>query len=309
MHGCVTTLAGGVKCWRDHDQIKELGELGDGLIKHTPLKLVNVKGLEAGVKSVVAGASFSCALTATGGVKCWGSNVLGQLGDGTFTNRTEPVDVSGLSSGVVGLYNGPGSTCASLESGEVKCWGLNDFGLLGNGANINKNTPVLVTSLKQKIESMAVGAAHSCALTTAKKVYCWGRNNAGQLGNGYEGPKLDAQEVKDIPENVISISTFNTETCALTDQGTVKCWGNDFRFPNDANKDTFHRAHAAVVKDFSGVKELSVGLRHNCAITTVGGVKCWGDFTRGQLGDGTYANTNSNGPGIWRKGPVDVILK
>ena len=128
----------------------------------------------------------ACALTTAGGVKCWGNNLFGQLGNGTTTfSSPVPVDVSGLAGGVTAIDSGFGHTCAVMSNRGVKCWGGNAYGQLGAGKAVTaQRTPVDIAGLGSAISAIAAGSHHTCALTTAGRVKCWGHGRDSELGNG-----------------------------------------------------------------------------------------------------------------------------
>src|SRR5689334_3998245 len=135
-------------------------------------------------KRLSAGWNHACALLDDGTVQCWGDNIWGQLGDGTFTTRIAPVAVSNLNS-VVSIAVGRQHSCAILGSqGTVRCWGRNDGGQLGNGTSSQSiNQPVFVTGLANVV-ALTAGDLHTCAVRVDGTVWCWGDNLEGQLGNG-----------------------------------------------------------------------------------------------------------------------------
>jgi hypothetical protein len=178
VYTCALTAVGGIKCWG----FNIYGQLGDGTTTSPRLTPVDVTGLASGVAALAAGPDHACALTAAGGVKCWGRNDFGQLGDGTTSSRLTPVDVSGLGSGVAAIAAGLFHTCALTTGGGIKCWGDNGSGQLGDGTTTTHLTPVDVSGLGSRVAVIAVGANHTCAVTAGGGVKCWGDNDAGQLG-------------------------------------------------------------------------------------------------------------------------------
>src|SRR5206468_627596 len=142
------TKVGGVECWGSNFA----GALGDGTSNNSSTP-VDVVGLSSGVTAVAVGDAHSCALTATGRVKCWGDNGAGQVGGGTATVRSTPVDVAGLSSGVTAIAAGGDHTCARTSGGAVKCWGSDFRGELGDGtaAFATHASPVDVAGLSSGV--------------------------------------------------------------------------------------------------------------------------------------------------------------
>jgi alpha-tubulin suppressor-like RCC1 family protein len=244
----------------------------------------------SGITAIEAGVNHTCAVTAAGGAKCWGENNFGELGDGTTTNRPLPGDVSGLTSGVADIAGGDNHTCALTLAGGAKCWGRNNVGQLGDFTLLDRDEPVDVQNLTSGVVAIATGDSHSCALTTAGGVKCWGENNVGQLGDGGTANHTIPVNVVGLSSGVVAIATGGAHTCAITTAGALKCWGfNGFGEVGDATT-TNRTAPANVSGMASGVAAVSLGSLHSCALTSGGGVKCWGYNAFGQLG-ATSSNT------------------
>ncbi len=222
-HTCVLTAAGGVKCWGSNRD----GQLGDGTTDARS-KPVSVTGLDHGVAAIAAGWRHTCALTAAGGVKCWGNNKDGQVGDGTAVNRSAPVEVSGLSSGVTLLAAGGRHTCAGV-AGTVKCWGHNERGQLGDGSTADKATPVPVVGLAD-ISTLSAGWQHTCGLATGGGVKCWGNNEKGQTATGGDFVRLSPTAIMASPEKApmaVGLAAGGQHTCILTADNVVQCRGDN----------------------------------------------------------------------------------
>ena len=131
------------------------GQLGDTTTSDRD-EPVNVFWLASTPSAVSAGGNHSCALNTDGGVKCWGQNAYGQLGDNSTTQRTAPVNVSGLANGVASISAGWSNNCAMMSGGGVKCWGYNGDGQLGDGTTTNRDEPVDVLAPRLIYRSAAI---------------------------------------------------------------------------------------------------------------------------------------------------------
>ena len=268
-----------------------------------------------------SGGYHTCALTSLGGVKCWGSGGNGRLGNKSTTDQTTPVDVHSSSvdstplSGVVQLSAGSSHTCALTSLGGVKCWGYGASGQVGNKSTTDQTTPVDVHSSSvdstplSGVVQLSAGYSHTCALTSLGGVKCWGYGDYGRLGNKSTTDQTTPVDVHSSSgdstplSGVVQLSAGSSHTCALTSLGGVKCWGRG-DYGQVGNKSTTSQTTPVDVHSssgdstpLSGVVQLSAGSSHTCALTSLGGVKCWGRGDYGQVGNKSTTSQTT---------PVDV---
>lgn len=320
-HTCVLMTTGDVQCWGRNTS----GQVGDGTIIQRRLTPINVVGLAPDIEAISAGSSHTCALATSGSVQCWGSNLSGQLGNGTFSNSALPTVVVSLSTPAIRIAAGGLHTCALLETGTVACWGRNEYGQLGDGTSgdgddltrdNNSPFPVSVIDLTGAIE-IAAGGNHTCALLASGEMKCWGANASGELGDGtggFDGLPLRfsalpvevcqsydpiAEECTEVLREGRAITAGSGHTCALLFSSEVRCWGANFD-GQVGDGTTIERPTPAVVcqtydqdaqqceEPLSSISSVSAGSAHTCALAEAGAARCWGDndLDYGQLGDG-----------------------
>jgi len=217
-------------------------------------------------------------------------NATGESAESREVSAT-PVPNTGVSPMGSTISAGTYHSCARLDNGTVRCWGLNFWGLLGNGNNTASTIPVEVSGITTAT-AISVGLGHSCALLGNGTVQCWGFNGSGELGDG-------STTVSNIPVEVsglttaTAISSGNSSSCARLENGTVQCWGLNSS-GQLGNGTTITSLTPVEVSGLTTVTAVSSGSAHSCARLENGTVQCWGLNNTGQLGDGT--NTTSLTP-------------
>ena len=231
----------------------------------------------------------SCALIDDGTVWCWGTNGIGQVGDGTNVERSSPVQVVGLTD-AVDISVGMAHSCAVRADGSAGCWGYNFWGQLGDGTTDDALAPVEVREVDDIVQ-IAAAAYHTCALDGGGEVSCWGDNRSGQLGIPADGSThTDPVTVDGLPP-VVDLAAGYTHTCAIDETGGVWCWGDNV-LGMLGNGEDHTSSHVPVqVVGLDDATAIDGGFWHTCAARADGTAWCWGSNTtvtgqlNGQLGN------------------------
>ncbi len=308
----VLSSDGKIYMWGENN----IGQLGNNSTKDSPFPVaVDTTGVLSGKKiiAIAAGGDFSLALDSKGKIYTWGKAV--GLGNGSTpgTYSTVPVcvDTNGALKGkkIVAIAAGKDMALALSADGLIYSWGRNDYGQLGNNSSAKYSTvPVMVDTsgaLKgKKIIAIAAGFYHGMALTSYGKVYTWGNNQNGQLGNNSNTNSKVPVAVKMSGKNVIAITAGGSFSLALATNGRIYSWGanNVGQLGNSGKESNI----PVSVKYYSGVLEgkhivdIASGTDFSLALSCKGDVYSWGGNTDGQLGNNTIY-------GFYSKSPVKVL--
>jgi cysteine-rich repeat protein len=313
-HTCIVTRAGQLKCWGSDlwamgYDIPGERALGDD----ETLDTVGYVALDTPVRQVLPRYDHTCVLLETGAVRCWGDNGYGYLGyghdDRVFVSEAGDLDIGG---NAVQLAGGYWHTCALLDTGAVRCWGLNYKGQLGYGhlqTIGDDETPASAgdVPLGGRAVQLASGFEHVCALLDTGDVKCWGSAFTedddepdgvpwGALGYGNmedigDDETPDAVGPVPLGGRAVQIQAGAHSTCALLDTGGVRCWGYQYELLSYGALETVGDDETpAAVGDVSlggrAVQIASHGNTHRCALLDTGAIRCWGRGQDGQLGLG-----------------------
>jgi len=310
-HACAQMEDATVKCWGANS----FGQLGNGTNSNTitPVAVQGITGLtdDSKVVSLDLGEHHACAVMRDGSVQCWGSNSEGQLGDGTRVNKSVPTAVSGIDHSspaktAVSISASKTHTCAVMGDGSLLCWGLNDYGQLGDNSTTRRLTPAVVSgidgsSATATAVSVSAGESVTCALMANGTARCWGYNAYKWLGDGtWDNRRVPVAQSGGFDgstddSTAVSVSAGNEwRACILMVSGAAKCWGsNGFGgLGIGSSDDSLHTEVAGVVNGITGATAASTAISvssdadlHGCAALAVGTVKCWGRGAGGQLGN------------------------
>jgi alpha-tubulin suppressor-like RCC1 family protein len=285
-HSLAVTSDGTVWAWGTNNN----GQLGDGttIDRSAPVRVNGLTNVPGGVKAVAAGLQYSVALKNDGTVWAWGTNDVGQLGDGTTTNRTAPVQVSGLS-GVTALVAGTGHALALKNDGSVWAWGANNMGQLGDSTTTDRSTPVQVTGGMANVRALAAGLVHSLAAKNDGTVWAWGGNEAGQLGDGTITNHSTPIQVGGGLTGVVSLAAGSYHSLAVKNDGTVWAWGSNGLGQLGDGTTTNHSLPIQVSGGMTATREVAAGDQYSLALKSDGSVWAWGSNQQGELGNGCLA--------------------
>jgi alpha-tubulin suppressor-like RCC1 family protein len=281
------------------------GILGDGTTTNrlTPVQvqgLSNIISITSGINfgdEVVSGLGLchTVALRYDGSVWAWGNNIFGQLGDGTGTSHSIPIQVQEINN-IVAISAGSGHTVALSNNGSVWAWGDNRYGQLGNGSTIPRSTPTPVgnpinASMLGGVISVSAGGSSTIALQNSSYVSAWGANDSGQLGDTTTTDQLSPVQVATWLNalEVIAIASGSNYSVALHYDGTVWAWGNN-SVGTLGDGTLVNQSSPVQVRGLNNITAISAGYNHTVVIRSDGTVWAWGANDAGQLGDGTTAN-------------------
>jgi alpha-tubulin suppressor-like RCC1 family protein len=283
-HTCVLYADRSIRCTGQNNQ----GEVGDGgYLNVFEPAIVNGAINPASLRT---GMEHTCTLVGDGTMQCWGSNYTGQLGDGTMGGFAVAPQVVHNVAGAIKHVPGGWFTCAILSDHTVQCWGRNQDGQIGNGdATTDVSLPVPVQGLGA-VADLSAGGYHTCALMSDATARCWGRNVRGQVGDGTTNSPATQPTVVSGLANARSLSLGGYHSCALLQNGTVQCWGENANgqagVPGVALATT-----PVTVNGITNAVAVYTGFLHSCAVLADGTVWCWGQNAFGQLGNGTTTDS------------------
>ena len=247
-------------------------------------------------ESISVGFTHSCAVY-DGAAWCWGDGRDGRLGSGNMMESPEPVKVVGLDNGVTAISVSKMHSCA-IQNEAAKCWGNNRHDQIGDGTRTQRSEPEDVMLPNHGVTAISASLyAHTCAIQDGK-AWCWGAGGGGRLGFGDESDTSIPRGVFGLGSSVTAISAGDRHGCAIHN-GAAKCWGsNRYGEIGNSTQTQIPQLKPDPVNGLDGldITAIAAGGHHSCAVAAAI-ARCWGQGSKGQLGDGTM---------VMRLKPVEV---
>jgi len=263
-HFCARKTDGSLWCWGWN----AAGQLGDGSLIDRSIP-VEITALGHAVASVSAGSQVTCALKTDGTLWCWGWRNGGQT----------PTQMARLGADAVEVSVGGEQACARKADGTLWCWGANTEGQLGDGSTRYQESPVQVAAASGFLR-VAAGFDFTCAIQVGARLSCWGSNQLGQLGAGQSSVQAVPTVVRSLGTDVVQLAAGNGFFCARKSDGSAWCWGDNLAGqPGDGPTD-YRPIPVEVTALGHSVAQVASGWGSaTCALTTDGGVWCWGSIS------------------------------
>jgi alpha-tubulin suppressor-like RCC1 family protein len=289
---CGIRTTGRLYCWGYG------GYLGDGGDGNTDQPVpTEVAGGHTTWRSVSVGGETTCAIRSPGRMYCWGNNFYGTFGNTTSGFSFVPTLVSGGFSDWTAVSAGTNATCGRRANGRLYCWGRDHKGQLGNGAvHGGGSTPRPVAGGFTDWTSVDAGGSSTCGRRANGRLYCWGENVWGQLGNGNQADRQAPTLVAGGFTDWTAVSAGSRHTCGLRRNAQLRCWG----LGSDGQRGdgtTTESVTTPVLVSGGGWTHVSAGADHTCGRRNTGRLYCWGSHLWGQLGTGPSMPAVAPAPG------------
>ena len=285
LHSLALDSSGDLWSWGDN----RFGQLGDGTLEKRTSPVQIKQGTK--FKQIATNSeNHGLAIDGDGNLWAWGNNENGQLGDGTTTNRTSPVQIK-KGTKFTQISTGYNHSLAIDSNGNLWAWGNNENGQLGDGTTTDKTSPVQIKK-GTKFTQVTAGDSHSLAIDSNGNLWAWGNNAYGQLGDGTTVNKTSPVQIKK-GTKFTQVSAGNYHSLALDESGNLWAWGNN-AYGQLGDGTTTNRTSPVQIKQGTKFTQISAGNTYNCsAIDSNGNLWKWGINNYGQLGDGTTTQRTS----------------
>lgn len=267
-HTCALDIDGRASCWGANDR----GQAGTGSTAAWVEAPTPIAAGDAAFVSISAGDRHTCAVDGEGAVWCWGANDTGQLGDGTYIDRDQPVAVT-LNGRFEAVSAGAGHSCATGRDGVVVCWGENIHGQVGAGLATPDPLPPSAVQGPSRLVRLSAGEFHTCALASTGSTVCWGDNTEGALGTGalVDSPLPAAVAGQ---HDFRDVAAGGAHTCAIDLTGAGWCWGSNIH--GEVAGEATTTVGTPAPRGTGGLTAIGAGESWTCALGTDGHVTCWG---------------------------------